>query len=458
MRCRVAALALLLAACNVQTTPTTQGTVSTLPDAEATTTTAPGQDYTVQGCISPQVTFSALCEIHELIHIWHVDRPVDDSRLAAAAIEAIDSYVVTETAPRPRTLQCAVPSNEFEPMCASLAELVLESEAAVGPAVEAAVLAMADFGLDPFSYYVPPDQVGAFRANGVVGGVGVLLDARDAAGSKCARISDSCLLEIVYVVEDNPGEAAGLMAGDVIVAVDGEPTIGKGFAATAVDIAGEETGVVELTVQRESGSLIVAVERDELEIPTVIVDLPVDDIGYLRIPDFEDDIPDLVDEALTSLSEFRPDTIVIDLRDNPGGLIDSAINVADQFIDGGVIIESHAPDEFIEYTASGSGLALSPRLIVLVNQGTASAAEILAASLRERRGALVIGSATFGKDAVQIPFDLRNGGEMFMAVARWQTPAGISVSEGGLLPDVEYDWPVGLTNEEIVEAALEAGQ
>ena len=231
----------------------------------------------------------------------------------------------------PRTLQCVAPSTEFEEFCIALAERVLESEIAIAPAVEAAVSAMADIGLDPFSYYVPPEQVGSFRQNGIVGGVGLLLDATDAVGSKCARISETCPLEIVFVVEDNPGAEAGLLAGDVVVAVDGEPTSGQGFAATAGVIAADETGQVEITVLRDGETLVFVIERSELTVPTVIVDLPVSDVGYLRIPDFEDDIPGLVEDALLSLADFSPRTIVIDLRDNPGGFIDADIDVASMF-------------------------------------------------------------------------------------------------------------------------------
>ena len=445
----------LLAACAQSTSPTsTTSTPTTV--APQTATTEPSQDYVIQGCGSPPVSFSALCEIHELIHEWHVDRPIDDALLASVAVQALDEYVGLKKEPRPRTLLCVAPSPEFEEFCVALAARVLESEIAIAPAVDAAVVAMADIGLGPFSYYVPPEQVGSFRQNGVVGGVGVLLDATDAVGSKCARITETCALEIVFVVEDNPGQQAGLLAGDVIVAVDGEPTSGHGFSATAGAIAGDKSGPVQITVLREDKEIIFDIERSELTVPTVVVDLPTSGIGYLRIPDFEDDIPGLVEDALSSLVERSPRTIVVDLRDNPGGFIDAVVEVASMFISGGVVMTSSSPDEFLEYPASDGGLATEERLVVLVNKGTASAAEILAGALRDRRGAVVVGTNTFGKDAVQIPFSLRNGGEMYVAVARWVTPNGLTAGNGGLTPDRELELAVGLTNEEIVDAALDA--
>jgi len=447
--------AIFLGACAQAASPTS---TESAPDTTTrqTDTTVASQDYVIQGCNSPPVTFSALCEIHELIQEWHVDRPVDDAQLARVAVQALDAYTGVEKEPPPRTLQCAAPSPEFEEFCLALAARVLESGIAIGPAVDAVVSVMADIGLDPFSYYVPPSQVGAFRPNGVVGGVGVLLDATDAVGSKCAQITATCPLEIVFVVEDNPGEVAGLRAGDVIVAVDGVPIEGQGFTATAVVIAADETGSVEITVERSGEELVFDIERDELTVPTVVVDLSESGVGYLRIPDFEDDIPTLVEDALLSLADFEPPTIVVDLRDNPGGFIDAVVDVASMFIDDGLVMTSSGPDEYLEYPATEGGLATGERLIVVVNKGTASAGEILAGALRDRRKAVIVGTPTFGKDAVQIPFDLRNGGEMYLAVARWETPNGITAGNGGLTPDRELELPVGLTNEEIVEAAIDA--
>ncbi len=420
-------------------------------------TTVGGQPYQVQNCVAPPVTFSALCEVYDLVQKWHVDRPWPSSDLAGVALRSLREFSSTETEPRPRTLVCAVPHEDFTDFCDQLAKMVHESGIAVGPAVDAAVTAMTDVGLDPFSYYVPPDQVGSLRANGLVGGVGLLLDATDAVGSKCAMITATCPLRIVFVLEDNPGADAGLQAGDYVVEIDGKPVDGRGFAVTAAAMAGNEAGSVEIAVEREGGDrLTFTIERSELTVPTVSVEIPLPGIGYLRIPDFEDDIPGLVEEALISLSEFRPRTIVIDLRDNPGGLVDASVDVASEFISGGLVFDSFAPDEHLEYTATEGGLATGERLIVLVNQGTASAAEIVAGALRDRRGAVIVGTNTFGKDAVQIPFNLRNGGELYVAVARWATPSGLTAGNGGLTPDRELDLTTDMSVEEVVEAALDA--
>lgn len=451
------ALVLVLVACgdSTQSTTTSLSPADTVPSL-ATTTTLGAQPMEIQDCSTPTVHFSALCEVYELVQEWHVDRPVPPTQLAEVALDALEDHISTRTEERPRTLFCAIPDEAFEPFCEELAAMVWETGIAIGPAIEEAVVAMSDLGLDPFTYYVPPEQVGSFRQNGVVGGVGVLLDATNSVGSKCARIEPTCPLEVVFVLEDNPGAEAGLMAGDRIISVDGQPVDGEGFAATATEIAGDETGTVTITVDRDGDTFEFAIEREPISVPTVDASLPFSDVGYLRIPDFEADISELVEQALTSLVEASPDTIVIDLRDNPGGFLDTVIEVASQFMDGGTVLETSGPNENFRYPAADNGLATGQRLIILVNRGTASAAEILAGALRDERSAVIVGSNTFGKDAVQIPFQLRNGGELYVAVARWSTPSGSTAANGGLTPDRELQFPADSSVDELVRAALDA--
>ena len=303
---------------------------------------------------------------------------------------------------------------------------------------------------------MPPDQRDAFRLNGVVGGIGVLLDARDAAGSKCARLGGVCVLEVVTVLEDNPGYEAGLMSGDVIVSVDGDAVDGQGFSTVVSQIAGDETGIVQITVDRDGEAVEFEIERAVLATPTVEIRSLAAGVGYIRIPDFDWDIPVLVANALDELITTGPGTIVVDLRDNPGGFVDAVVSVADMFISDGIVMISDGPDEHLEYPAASGGRATSQRLVVLVNAGTASAAEILTGALRDRRNAVVVGTDTFGKDAVQIPFSLRNDGEFYVVVARWSSPNGETAEGDGLQPDIEVEWPEGATVEEIVDLALEA--
>lgn len=452
--------ALVISACTGGAAEVTT-TTTTVPVTRATTTPSTSIPLPVQidDCSAPPVPFSPLCEAYELIQEWHVDRPLNVAILAAASIEGLDSYVTSETADPPRALICAIPDPAFEELCEHLAARIDASSIPVGPAMEAAVIGMTDHGLDPFSYYVPPDQVGVFRSNGVVGGVGVLLDATDSVGSKCARVAATCPLRIVFVVEDNPAAEAGLLAGDVITAIDGVSVEGLGFVEAVSQIAGDETGVVEITVERDDDGIeVFEIERAELTVPTVEIDIPEPGVGLIRIPDFEQDIPDLVREALVELIDSGISTLVVDLRDNPGGFIDASILVMSEFIEEGVVLKTSAPNEEAELTALGDGVATEVSLIVLVNGGTASAAEITATALRDRRGAVIVGEPTFGKNAVQIPFELRNGGEFYVAVAHWTSPDGESVAEGGINPDHVLSLPADLTPEELVALSLEAAR
>ncbi len=454
----VLAAALLVSACTSgagqAVSTTTAESATTLFRPTTTTSLLPVQ---VDDCSAPQVSFSPLCETYELIQEWHVDRPIDAAALAAAALEGLDGYSTDETADPPRALICAIPDPAFGELCEHLAARVDSESIPIGPAMEAAVSEMANHGLDQFSYYVPPDQVGAFRSNGVVGGVGALLDATDAVGSHCARVTASCPLRVVFVLEDNPAEDAGLLAGDVITAIDGTSIDGMGFVDAVSRIAGDETGTVSITVQRADGqSEALEIERDELTVPTVEIDVPRPRVGLIRIPDFEDDIPDLVHLGLTDLVDFGIDTLVVDLRDNPGGFVDVAVLVISEFVEDGVIFHTSDPEAETDVTALGDGLATGVNLIVLVNQGTASAAEITATALRDRRGAVIVGEPTFGKNAVQIPFELRNGGEFYVAVAHWTSPNGVSVADTGIAPDHLVSLPADLTKEELVDLSLEA--
>ena len=457
MRMLAVVMIIILGACTQGTSDATivatTARTATVPAALTSTTSLPVE---YDDCNAPLVHFSALCETYELIEDWHVNGPPDPDNLVAAAVDGLRAFIAEETEEPPRTLICAMPDPEFAEFCDELA-LRVETEAIpIGPAVEAAVISMVGIGLDPFTYYVPPDQVGAFRSNGVVGGIGVLLDATDAVGSRCIHVTLACPLRIVFVLEDNPGAESGLAADDVIVAIDGEPTDGLGFVEAGSRIAGDETGVIELTIDRDGETLEFSITRDELAIPTVQVEIPVGGVGYLRIPDFEFDIPGLVRDSLSILTEEPINTIVIDLRDNPGGFIDVVVDVMSEFVDGGVVVVATAGSDSIERQATAGGLATRERLIVLVNQGTASAAEIMSTGLRDRRNATVIGDKTFGKNAIQLVFSLDDGGELHLAVSHWLSPDGTTVVDGGLVPDIDLDLPPGLSIEEVVSLALEA--
>jgi carboxyl-terminal processing protease len=448
-------LALSAAACSTSTG--TISTTSTVPPtvASTTSTTLPPIPMEIQDCGAPPVHFSTLCETIELLDEWYVNRPVDLESLATIATTAAVEYETSESEDPPRTFFCAIPDEAFVSLCDTLIERMRSEHLPVGDALEVAVTSMIDLGLDPFTWYIPPELAGGFRSDGVVGGVGILLDATDAAGSKCTRVAAVCPLRIVFVLEDNPGADAGLEAGDVITTIDGESVIDRGLVDVATLIGGDQTGTVVLGIERDGASLQITVERQELDLPTTTVDVPLDNVGYIRIPDFSFEVPFLVDSSIGVLLTASPQTIVIDLRDNPGGLVDAVVSVASQFIPSGTVLNYEFPGGSSSYEVSGGAPATAPRLVVLVNEGTASAAEVLAGALRDMRGATVIGQPTYGKNAIQIPFELRNGGEYHVAIAHWTTPSGQSVADSGLIPDKIVDFPAGLDTEQLTRFAIE---
>lgn len=452
----------LLGACAAGSENTPQSTQpTTAPDngVPSPTTVDTGDPNAVplqiDDCDTPQVTFSTLCEVYQLVDKWHVDRPANGALMAAAALEGLAEFETEEREEPPRTLICAIPDNAFIDLCNEIHRRVNETHMPVGPAIEAAVLRMTSSALDPFTYYLPPGQTGAYRLNGVVGGIGVLLDATDAVGSKCARVTEICQLRVVFVLEDNPGFDAGLEPDDVITAIDGQPVDGLGFVEAGALIAGDESGAVELKVVRDGSEMMLTIDRAPLAIPSVEVELPVEEVGYLKIPDFEADVPQLVNDALAALDEVGYETVVVDLRDNPGGFVDAAVYVVSEFVDGGVALIEDDGEQRLEVDALEGGQAIDKEIIVLVNEGTASAAEITAMALRDRRGAIILGQTTFGKHAVQLPFEMNNGGQLLVAVADWFGPSGSTVEDVGLEPDVTIDIPLGASPEELVRTALD---
>jgi carboxyl-terminal processing protease len=395
-----------------------------------------------------------MCEVYGLLQEWHVDRPLDPSDLAVIATDAL---LTTESAGQVSGfLQCSIPDPAFADFCATLGEVGGVTAADQGRLVDAALVAMVEDALGPFTYYVPPGDVPHVRDDGVVGGVGVILDARDAVGSRCARLAPECPLEVIYVLADAPAAEAGVEVGDVIVEMDGVAVDGLGFAAASRLLADDETGSISLTIERGGRSLDLVIHREPVTGGVVEVALPRANVGYLRIPDFSEEVPGLVHEALTALVEHSPDLVIIDLRDNGGGLLDAAIEVASEFIADGTVVRLMSPGGEMVEVAGPGGLAHQPALIVLVNRGTASAGELVAGALRDRRAATIVGEATFGKDSVQIPFDLRNGGRLYVVVARWTTPDGDTVAEDGLPPDIELDLGTNLTVDDLTGLVLEA--
>lgn len=293
---------------------------------------------------------------------------------------------------------------------------------------------------DPFTWFAEPVIAERIRqdATGRYSGIGAVVNLND-----LARVI------IVHPFAGGPADQAGLMAGDVILQIDGTDTLGLSLDEAVSMIRGPEGTPVRLTIQREGteSPLEVEIVRAEIEIPSVEYHLLEDEIAYLKLNDFRGHVPVQVHGALAELLVEQPLGLILDLRDNPGGLLSSSIEIGSEFIADGVIVLERGSDDEEEYMATGDGLATDIPLVVLVNEGTASAAEIVAGAIRDHERGILIGEHTFGKGSVQSPIDLSDGSHLRLTIAHWFTPSGQLIQEGGLAPDIE----VTLSDEDLAE-------
>lgn len=245
---------------------------------------------------------------------------------------------------------------------------------------------------------------------------------------------------IVSPIDDTPAARAGLQAGDIILQVNGEDVTGIGQDQAILLIRGPVGSTVTLLVARdgEPDPLTFTLTREKIETPTVEQRILQDSIGYLRISFFSARTPKELDRALDKLHDAGAANIVLDLRSNPGGLVDSATAAGSQFIAGGVIAYEQEKDGTRRpFKSQRGGKATGTPLVVLINEGTASAAEIVAGALQDLGRAQLIGAhQSFGKGSVQIPFDLSDGSSLHVTVAHWLTPNGTDLNEQGLTPDI----------------------
>jgi carboxyl-terminal processing protease len=322
------------------------------------------------------------------------------------------------------------------------------SDTYVGEAVpeellEGAIRGMFETLDDPYSGYLRADEYESIFADvsGEFEGVGARMATQDAQGRECPSVGGDCLLRVVEVLPDTPALASGLRARDVVIAVDGQRLEGRTIS-TAVDlIRGPRDSRVVLSVQRDGRLLELPIVRGRILTQDVRFALLGDGgVGYLRIDGFSGRVADSFEAALRELLAADVRGIVLDLRDDPGGFVDAAVDIASQFIaDGPVYWEEDASGEQRPVDVRGGGLATDPAtpLVVLVDGGTASASEILAGALQDAGRARLVGERTFGKGSVQEWTRLPGqAGGFRLSVAEWLTRGRSAIAGVGLRPDV----------------------
>lgn len=284
---------------------------------------------------------------------------------------------------------------------------------------------------DPHTVFVEPlpaaimeqDMQGSFE------GIGASVDMIDGR------------IVIVHPLPNSPALAVGLQEGDVILAADGESLEGKTLTEAITLIRGSQGTVVHLLIEREGVAepFVVSVTRDKIELMTVEYTMRDDGIAYVRLTEFNAIARDRLREALEELMRQDPKGLILDLRSNPGGYLDMAVDVAGEFLPRATLVltESERDREPKEHRVRGRGLATEIPLVVLVNRGSASASEIVAGAIRDHDRGVLIGETTYGKGSVQNPHRLTDGSSLRVTIARWYLPNGDHLDGNGIVPDIE---------------------
>ncbi|HZW03015.1 MAG TPA: S41 family peptidase [Anaerolineaceae bacterium] len=244
---------------------------------------------------------------------------------------------------------------------------------------------------------------------------------------------------IISPMPGSPAESAGLRPGDTVIAVDGEDMTGIDGSLVLRRILGPAGSNVTLTISRENEEIFdVTLERAEIEVPSATGEMLEGDIAYVQLLTFAEESRSELRETLRTLLAEDPQGLILDLRNNGGGYLLTAVDVVSEFIDDGVVLyEEFGDGRRVSYEVRSGGLATDIPLVVLVNEGSASASEITAGAIRDHERGLLVGTTTYGKGSVQnwIPLDVDQGA-VLVTVARWLTPNGDHINEIGLEPDV----------------------
>jgi carboxyl-terminal processing protease len=287
--------------------------------------------------------------------------------------------------------------------------------------------------LDPHSAFMDADEFEDLRiaTEGNYSGIGVEVTRESGA------------IVVIAPIDGSPAARAGIRAGDTIIAIEGRAIGDAGLAEAIASIRGEPGTVVNLTIGREAapGPLEFAVERAIVSVHSVRFEMLEPGFGYLRISQFSETTGPDSAGALRSLQQSaggRLRGLVLDLRNNPGGVLDAAVEVSDAFLERGLIVsaEGRSKESRFRMEAGAGDLTQGAPIVVLVNEGSASAAEIVAGALRDNGRARLLGQRTFGKGSVQTVMPLQDGQALKLTTSRYYTPSGVSIHERGIDPDL----------------------
>lgn len=287
--------------------------------------------------------------------------------------------------------------------------------------------------LDPHSSYLDAQSYKYMneQTKGKFGGLGIEVTMENG------------VVKIVSPIDDTPAAKAGLKPGDYITNIDGEQVIGMSLNDAVDKMRGKVGSKVKLTIRRVGEKPFeVTLKREEVKIQSVKNDIKSGDVAYIRITSFSGDTDKMVEKAIKQAKKELKGNIkgvVLDVRNNPGGLLDQAVNISDLFLDKGEIVSTRSRNEedTVRYTAKEGDITDGLPIVVMINDGSASASEILAGALQDHKRAIILGEKSFGKGSVQTVVPLGKYGAMRLTTARYYTPSGRSIQATGIIPDVE---------------------
>ncbi|MDC0518351.1 S41 family peptidase [Candidatus Pelagibacter sp.] len=285
--------------------------------------------------------------------------------------------------------------------------------------------------LDPYSSYMSPEIFREMQTetSGEFGGLGIEVGM------------ESGVVKVISPIDDTPAFKAGIKAGDYIVKIDGVQVQGKSLTEAVDLMRGPVGSGIELTVRRQGAkkALIFNIKREIIEIKSVKADLLERNIGYIRLTSFNENSSEQIKKEINKLKKNKDlKAYILDLRNNPGGLLSQAIRISDFFLENGEIVstKSRKTSENRRWFAKQGDLTDGKALIVLINFGSASASEIVAGALKDHKRAILLGESSYGKGSVQSIIPLKNDGAIRLTIAKYYLPSGKSISEVGVSPDI----------------------
>jgi carboxyl-terminal processing protease len=282
---------------------------------------------------------------------------------------------------------------------------------------------------DPYTIFMDPKEAKDFSND--------LAGTFEGIGAEVGMRND--VVTVISPLDDMPAQKAGIRAGDKIYAVDSKPTMGLTVDEVVKKIRGPKNTSVTLTIIRgKDKPRDIKITRSLITVKSVKAEIRPDGIMVIRVSHFNDDTAALFNDAVALALEKQPKGIILDLRNNPGGYLETAVSMASEWLESGTVVSEQFGDGHMNsYTASGQARLKDFKTIVLINGGSASASEILAGALRDTQKATIIGETSYGKGSVQNVRELSDGSSLKITVAKWLTPNGDCINETGIKPTIE---------------------